>query len=193
MTGSVQMRKKQMGKAACDGLIILQTVLLAVLVWHQQMDSEYLPWYLAALFLCAGTAAADLYHQLFRKGAGGSSWQQEEKGLPAVQELLLLDEQNKPVRSWNMAGRTSMVIGRRNDEEEVDVDLEDCAYSTFVECQHAALNFCLDRWYLEDLGSVNGVRIQKAADGCCYQVTSRPCRVEAGDIIHIANTRLLLS
>lgn len=80
------MRKKQMGKAACDGLIILQTVLLAVLVWHQQMNSEYLPWYLAALFLCAGTAAADLYHQLFRKGAGGLSWQQEEKGLPAVQD-----------------------------------------------------------------------------------------------------------
>lgn len=193
MTGKEQMRKKQMIKAACDGLIILQTVLLSVLVWRQQADSEYLPWYLAALFLCAGTAAADLYHQLFCKGTGGPPWQQEEMGPPAVQELLLLDEQNKPVRSWSMAGRISMVIGRRNDEEEVDVDLEDCAYSTFVEFQHAALNCCLDRWYLEDLGSVNGVRVQKAADGCCYQVSNRPCRVEAGDIIHIANTRLLLS
>lgn len=187
------MRKKQRIKAACDGLMIVQAVLLAALVWHQQADSGYLPWYLAALFLCAGTAAADLCHQLFGRDTAGQLWRQEEEGPPAVQELLLLDEENRPVRSWSMAGHISMVIGRRNDEEEVDVDLEDCAYSTFVDCQHAALNYCLDRWYLEDLGSVNGVRVQKAADGCCYQVTNRPCQVEAGDIIHIANTRLLLS
>lgn len=187
------MRKNQMIKAACDGLIILQTIVVAALVWHQQADSRYLPWYLAALFLCAGTAAADLYHQLTGRSAAGQQLYQGRDGMPAVQELLLLDEQNRPVRSWSMAGHISMVIGRKNDEEEVDVDLEDCAYSTFVDCQHAALNYCLDRWYLEDLGSVNGVRVQKAADGCCYQVSNRPCQVEAGDIIHIANTRLLLS
>lgn len=192
MTGREQMRKKQMIKAACDGFILLQTFLLAALVWHQQADSEYLPWYLTALFLCAGTAAADLCHQLFHKRTAQYRRQEGERA-PAVQELLLLDEQNRPVKSWSMAGRISMVIGRRNDKEEVDVDLEYCAYSTFVECQHAALNCCLDRWYLEDLGSVNGVRVQKAGDGCCYQVSNRPCRVEAGDIIHIANTRLLLS
>ena len=100
-------------KAACDGFILLQTFLLAALVWHQRADSDYLPWYLTALFLCAGTAAADLCHQLFRKGTEGQYRQQE--GAPTVQELLLLDEQNRPVKSWSMAGRTSMVIGRRNE------------------------------------------------------------------------------
>ncbi len=86
-----------------------------------------------------------------------------------------------------------MIIGKKNDEEEVDVDLEDCEYSTFIDSQHAVLNFCLDSWYLEDLGSQNGVKIKKVEDGGCYQVTNRPCRLSAGDIIYIANTRLLLT
>ena len=54
-------------------------------------------------------------------------------------------------------------------------------------------NFCLDQWYVEDLGSQNGVKVRKAEDGECYKVMGRPCRVQAGDVLYIANTKLLLS
>lgn len=115
------------------------------------------------------------------------------KKMSGASQLVLLDEKERPVKSWDLAGKTALIIGKKNDEEEVDVDLEDCEYSTFIDSQHAVLNFCLDSWYLEDLGSQNGVKIKKVEDGGCYQVTNRPCRLSAGDIIYIANTRLLLT
>ena len=44
---------------------------------------------------------------------------------------------------------------------------------------------------IKDLGSRNGVRIQDAKDGKVYQVSrEHPCRINAGDIIFIGNTRL---
>ncbi|MGC6177232.1 FHA domain-containing protein [Lacrimispora sp. 38-1] len=113
--------------------------------------------------------------------------------MSGASQLVLLDEKENPVKSWDLAGKKALIIGKKNEEEEIDVDLEDCEYSTFIDPQHAVLNFCLDSWYLEDLGSQNGVKIKKVEDGGCYQVTNRPCRLSAGDIIYIANTRLLLT
>ena len=66
-------------------------------------------------------------------------------------------------------------------------------YSSFVDFQHAVLNFCMDQWYVEDLESHNGVKVKKVEDGECYRVLHRPCRITAGDILYIANTTLLLT
>ena len=141
------------------------------------------------LFIMIG-AAADLTAQI-RKGAG------TKNSLPAddmtIRQMVLLDEQNKPIKSWELSGKISVIIGKKNEEEEVDVDLEDCEYSTFINPQHAALNFCQNFWYVEDLNSQNGVQVKKVEDGICYKVLNRPCRVMPGDIIYIANTRLLLT
>ena len=104
-----------------------------------------------------------------------------------------MDEQNKPIKSWELSGKISIVIGKKNEDEEVDVDLEDCEYSTFIDPQHAALNFCQNSWFVEDLNSQNGVQVKKVEDGVCYKVLNRPCRVMPGDIIYIANTKLLLT
>ena len=89
--------------------------------------------------------------------------------------------------------KISILIGKSGGEDDVDVDLEDCAFSAFIDYEHAALNFCMEQWYIEDLGSQNGVRVRKADDGECYKVMGRPCRVAPGDILYIAKTRLLLS
>lgn len=117
----------------------------------------------------------------------------EYKKMSGACQLVLLGEEERPLKSWDLAGKTALIIGKKNEEEEIDVDLEDCEYSTFIDPQHAVLNFCLDSWYVEDLGSQNGVKIKKVEDGGCYQVTNRPCRLSPGDIIFIANTRLLLT
>ncbi len=152
----------------------------------------------AGLFLCMAVILADLLYQSFLlKSASPSSRKLQESGKVkaglGIERLILLDEQNKPVKSWDMEGRTAMLIGRSGGEEDVDVDLEDCAYSSFIDFLHAALNFAQDQWYVEDLGSQNGIKIRKVVDGECYKVMGRPCKVEAGDILYIANTRLLLS
>ena len=42
-------------------------------------------------------------------------------------------------------------------------------------------------------GSQNGVKVGKVEDGECYRVIHRPCKVVAGDVLYIANTKLLLT
>lgn len=146
------------------------------------------------LFAAAGVAAVvDLIFQSAIKDIRLKKKQKVSAEASMIRQLMLLDEHDKPLKSWDLAGRTAVVIGRNNEEEEVDVDLEDCEYSTFIDCQHAVLNYSLDSWYLEDLGSKNGVKVRKVEDGGCYQVMNRPCRLSAGDVIYIANTRLLLT
>lgn len=112
----------------------------------------------------------------------------------SVRELVLLDEDEKPVKAWDLAGKVSLLIGRDNPQEPVDVDLEECEYSALINEQHAVLNYCMDAWYIEDLNSMNGIRVRKINDGLCYRVMkNRPCRLESGDMLFIANTKLLIT
>lgn len=110
-----------------------------------------------------------------------------------IQRLILLDAQGKPVKSWSLDGRTSLIIGKAGQNQELDVDLSDCEYASFIDFQHAVLNFSMDQWYVEDLESHNGVKVGKVEDGECYRVLHRPCKVTAGDVLYIANTKLLLT
>lgn len=55
---------------------------------------------------------------------------------------------------------------------------------------NAVLNYTAGQWYIEDLDSTNGIRIQKP-DGRIYEVSrTQPCQVEKGDILFIGLTRL---
>lgn len=117
----------------------------------------------------------------------------EDEGFQ-IRELILLDENEKPIKSWDLAGKISMLVGKNNGEEPVDVDLEECEYSALIDYQHAVLNYCMDSWYVEDLNSHNGIRIRKIDDGISYKVMkSRPCRLMPGDMLLIANTKLLIT
>lgn len=41
---------------------------------------------------------------------------------------------------------------------------------------------------------MNGIRVRKISDGLCYRVSrNRPCRLESGDMLFIANTKLLIT
>lgn len=195
------MREKSRKKwiLLCDGGILFAGLILALGLglWGQGMESRI---GLGAALLCAAGAGADL---LWRAGGGKASRAGKEpfggektpgKDSPfAVRELVLLNEENKPLKSWELLGKTALIIGKKNQDEEVDVDLGDCAYGAFIEPQHAVLNFSGERWFLEDISEENGVRVKKAEDGMNYRLSGRPCEVGAGDVIYIANTRLLLT
>lgn len=179
-----------------DVVILLGSLVLGFVAY----SSQWLPPWPASVYtvctICGILAVADMVWRMAGQTGGKTvpdSLGECGAGTDRIGQLILLDEQDKPIKSWDMAGRISMVIGREGGGEDVDVDLEDCAFGSFVDFQHAALNFCLDQWYVEDLDSRNGVKIRKAEDGECYRVMGRPCRVAAGDVLYIANTRLLLS
>lgn len=188
------MKKKYWIKAVSDAVILLCSLILCFAAYLNPWVSLWSAVILAAAVLCAALAIVDLICQRKQiKKEGKEEMKKHGTGVREIDRLILLDEQDKPVKSWDMAGRVSMVIGREGGEEEIDVDLEDCAFSSFIDFQHAVLNFCLDQWYVEDLGSQNGVKVRKVEDGECYKVIHRPCKVAAGDILYIANTKLLLT
>ena len=191
------MEKSRKIKIAADVIMLFCGLILLIILRYGLWDKEKSIMVEIGLFLCMVVILADLSIQFLIKAKISLSRTLEETGNiktgMGIERLILLDEQNKPVKSWDMTGRTAMLIGRSGGEEDVDVDLEDCTYSSFIDFLHAVLNFAQDEWYVEDLGSQNGIKIRQVVDGECYKVMGRPCRVEAGDILYIANTRLLLS
>lgn len=107
-----------------------------------------------------------------------------------IHALVLLDEEDRAVTEWNIAGKTSLLIGRDTRREDVDINLANTAFGGMIDRQHAVLNYTAGQWYIEDLDSANGIRIQKP-DGRIYEVSgTQPCRIEKGDILFIGLTRL---
>ena len=117
--------------------------------------------------------------------------QLEETGL--ITEIVLLNEEDKPLMTWDLYGKTAMVIGRDVKENQVDIDLGKSAYASMVDIEHAVLNYSTGSWYVEDLGSANGLSVKKASDGRVYKLSKdTPCRLEREDCLYIGLNHLLL-
>ena len=103
-----------------------------------------------------------------------------------MSELQLLGEDSSVTDTWDIYGKTSIVFGRDEGEFQVDVNLKNTDYAGTVDGEHAVMNYSGGSWYIEDLDSENGTRIQRGGEGKMYKVSSRePCRVERGDIIYL--------
>lgn len=118
-------------------------------------------------------------------------------GIPSeselITEIVLLSEEDNELMAWDLYGKTAMVIGRDVKENQVDINLGGSPYASMVEIEHAVLNFSAGNWYVEDLGSANGISVKKAGDGRTYKLSSdTPCRLERGDCLYIGLNRLLL-
>ena len=112
---------------------------------------------------------------------------------PGITELVLLNEGDEQIAAWDMFGKTGLVIGRDVGENQVNVNLGSCTYASMIDVEHAVLNHAASNWYIEDLGSKNGVSVMKAADGRKYRLAAgQPCLLQPGDIIYVAMTRLLV-
>lgn len=108
----------------------------------------------------------------------------------ALTEVVLLNENDERLTSWNIYGKNGLVIGRDIGENQVDINLDQTTYASMIDIEHAVLNFSGNDWYVEDISVKNGVSIQKT-DGKKYKLAyGKPCKLERGDIIYIALTRL---
>ena len=94
-----------------------------------------------------------------------------------ITELVFLSEEDTELMVWDLYGKVSMVIGRDVKENRVDVDLSCGPYASMADVEHAVMNYSGGDWYVEDLGSVNGLGIKKAEDGRLYRLSAdTPCR-----------------
>lgn len=181
-----------MGKKITDAGIVIFAIALAIYtgLW---MESRW-RWPLCVLFMAIATVALNNLINQFMPHRREKKYGENNRTGSSIQELILLDENEKPIKAWDLSGKVSLLIGRDNPQEQVDVDLEECECGALIDEQHAVLNYCMDAWYIEDLHSHNGIRVRKSDDGLCYHVIKdRPCRLTAGDLIYIANTKLLIT
>ncbi|NRR04874.1 FHA domain-containing protein [Brevibacillus sp. RS1.1] len=123
----------------------------------------------------------------------GSPDEPEPKKEDGVTKLVLLDEEGESVKEWLIQGETSLLIGKSSAQNEVDIDLADAEYAALISKQHAVLNQASGDWFIEDIHSKNGTGIKQPnkRDKSKLEI-EQPHKVKAGDIIYIANTRLLL-
>lgn len=109
-----------------------------------------------------------------------------------IQFIVLLGENDNEIARWNIAGKVSLVIGRNTRKEDVDINLVNTEFAGMIDRQHAVLNYTAGQWYIEDLDSANGIRIQKKQDKKVYEISkTQPCMIEKGDIIYIGLTKLM--
>lgn len=109
-----------------------------------------------------------------------------ESGRKGISEILLLGEEGNITAAWDIYGKTSIVFGKDEKENQVDVNLKNTDYAGTVDGEHAVMNFSGGNWYIEDLDSENGTRLQRNGEGKKYRVSSRePCKVEKNDVIYL--------
>lgn len=106
-----------------------------------------------------------------------------------VSQLVLKDPDNKNIQQWNITGEVSLIFGK----EDVDIDLSNAVYSSLISRQHAVMNNTGDNWYFEDIGSQNGSGLKKRNGNTKFKVQrGKPYQINVGDVIYIANTKILI-
>lgn len=116
-----------------------------------------------------------------------------ETGKKPVRELVLINEEGDVLFTWDIRGKTSLVIGKSTQKEPVDIDLSMSAMSQMISKQHAVLNYTNDGWCIDDIDSKNGTRVRKLSQNAIMDVKLvGSVQLAAGDIIYIASTMLQL-
>ena len=110
-----------------------------------------------------------------------------------IKKIIVKDENDYDIKTWDVGRASSILIGKKIHTNKVDVDLTNSIYSSLVSRVHGVLNRVEDIWYYEDLGSKNGSGIEKKSDRRKIKLKpNRAIKVESGDIIHIATTKILI-
>ena len=87
-----------------------------------------------------------------------------------IDKIILLSKDGDEVFSWDLYGKTSAVIGKDTGDNLVDIDLSKNPYAAMIDVEHAVLNYTAGNWYIEDLGSRNGISIQKLTQEKSYKL-----------------------
>ena len=107
-----------------------------------------------------------------------------------LSELVLLSEEDTVVKTWNILGKNSLVIGKKNSEEDIDIDLSDTYFSGTVSDVHAILNYVDGSWYIEDMQSKNGTQIKGFLEDKLYNIKDGQSKLTRKDYIFIGLNKL---
>ena len=110
-----------------------------------------------------------------------------------IEHIFLKDSEDYDMKIWKVGRATSLLIGKQTPRNRVDIDVSDGIYSNLVSRAHGILNRVNGIWYYEDLGSQNGSGIERNLNKRKIKLKKNiPVKVESGDIIYLATTKILL-
>lgn len=110
-----------------------------------------------------------------------------------ISKIVMLDDDGERIKEWFVKGETSVLIGKSRQSFEVDIDLSDSEYASLVSPEHAVMNCVGNLWYIEDVDSQTGTGIRKCDRSDVKKLAAEePEPIVPGDMIYIANTRLLI-
>lgn len=110
-----------------------------------------------------------------------------------LESVILKDEDGYDQKVWRVGRATALLFGKKTPRNKVDVDLGETVYSNLISRAHGVLNLVNDSWYYEDLCSRNGSGVERKKDGRKLKLkANKPIKVESGDIIYLATTKVLL-
>ena len=110
-----------------------------------------------------------------------------------IERIFLKDSEDYDMKIWKIGRATSLLIGKQSPRNRVDIDVSEGIYSNLVSRAHGILNRVNGIWYYEDLGSQNGSGIERNIDKRKIKLKKNiPVKVESGDIIYLATTKILL-
>lgn len=118
--------------------------------------------------------------------------QKEEKN--CIEQIVLKNEEGYDIKTWKIGRKNSIILGKNTLTTKVDIDISGCVYSNLVSRMHGILTKTNGIWYYEDLNSRNGSGLERKIEGKKVKLKSNtPIKVEKGDIIYLATTRVLIN
>ena len=109
------------------------------------------------------------------------------------ENIILKNSDDYDIKVWKIGRATSLLLGKKTPRNKVDIDVGEAMYGNLVSRAHGILNRVNGLWYYEDLGSQNGSGIERIRDKRKVKLKKNtPVKVESGDIIYLATTKLLL-
>ncbi|MCI8431473.1 MAG: FHA domain-containing protein [Lachnospiraceae bacterium] len=108
-----------------------------------------------------------------------------------IESLVLLNEEKKVIKSWQIVGKAGLVIGKTMEDNSVDVDLSDLAVRETISAEHAVLNYSKGSWYIEDSDSEYGTAVRRSYENDIHYLNkSEQIKLEPQDYIYIGKAIL---
>ena len=167
-----------------DGSIAALAAVLCILIYQYYTKDVMQQYILIAVFAGIGAYYVGKLLQKMYQPIDTSS---------DISAVVMLNEYGNLIHQWNVDGKIALLIGKDTRTKEVDIDLSSSTYDALIHEEHAVLNFAAGHWYLEGLHVPSSISVKKSNDKMRYRLTgNRPCKLEQGDVVYIANTRLLM-
>lgn len=181
---TIEMYTGEKQKKTERNILIIWSFLLIALVLNLVLKNQK---------ILIGTGVAGLLLLIIMKISGSNKkWSFGSKEIQ-LSKIILKDEEGKTLNLWELSNKQSLLIGKKTQNNEVDIDLSSSTYASLVSREHGILNFAGDKWYYEDIGSSNGSGIKRKSEEKKFKVEEgKTYRVYSGDILYIANTQLII-